>query len=607
MGKTWSLSRSFANSFATLRPKFPSKQKAFFVALLIMHTSLLTGCLFATADLSNLSVAPRLAVTIESGNVGTVPLVIEGGSPPYTARIIEGAAEINPSDNSLIATIPGQVKVEVEDATGQVVTVDVTVSGNLSILQSAPTSFVASSDFTKLYFVKANSDGDYEIFRVNTDGTASTKMIASGTSVSGTTIKTVGSFALSPNEQKIVFTGTDASFFRRLYSADIDGTNIVLLSGTYTVSAQGVQDFKIVSNTRVVYTDGEQEPVAGDVEQWMRTVNLDGTSRQLVHPSMSNFDGAQVWMFKFTTDLSRVFYFSEPTFADITRLYVADTDGSDNGSFLPVSLPGVDHWVGQTSGITISSDNSRVAISRNGAPNSAYVCAADGTGCINHSDHYMPYAFSSDDDFLLSYQSSFTNIALISATTTDSMALGTTAAGQYYFVAGSNFVYRTTAGVPNRIERTAQVIGADFPAWTQLTPVFGAHAGISSVTLSSDNQKVYFIADDQTDKVFRLHKMDIGGANYTAFPQASFDLTAGIIVPTILKISADQKRAVIRVSQDLYVVNLDSGLMWKATDRTESTSTLSYISLLDDAKKIFYLSNQNQLTVTEIFKVLIPF
>ena len=53
-------------------------------------------------------------------------------------------------------------------------------------------------------------------------------------------------------------------------------------------------NFHITSDDqRVVYRDGAQE-TGGDIEKWLRTVKIDGTGRELVHPVFPNNDAGDV-------------------------------------------------------------------------------------------------------------------------------------------------------------------------------------------------------------------------------------------------------------------------------------------------------------------------
>jgi Tol biopolymer transport system component len=117
------------------------------------------------------------------------------------------------------------------------------------------------------------------------------------------------------------------------------------------------------------------------------------------------------------------------------------------------------------------------------------------------------------------------------------------------------------------------------------------------------------MVDDEYDKVYRLYKMNLDGSGVTVISNVAIDLnSAPAVLPVIRNISSDEKRILIQAgSYDLYMVDTENQRIAKLTDRLESTSTVLSPSVLDDVKKILYVSNQNVLGSWDYFKILSPF
>lgn len=536
-----------------------------------------------------------------------VPISISGGIPPYTLELLSGTATIDSVAKTITSVLAGVVSVKITDSAGQIKIVDFTFDGNQSIASGGSAIFKVTADFSKVFFVKADGSGNNELFKSNADGTGVVKLVGTGTPVGTYTFKSVATagttIELTPNEQYVVFRGSDTINVTRLYVINVDGTGLTQLSADYTTTLMYVRSFKVLSNTKISYTDAEQED-SPDPEPWMRVVNIDGTGRQLIHPNLgSNNDANQVLSFKYSSDLTKVFYFSELGGNIWTGLYVSNTDGSSNGSFVRVSPNAVDFWSGQTSSIPISPDGNKVMITNNV---NLYFCNTDGSGCpISYVGFFFGGQFSYDNDYFIS--TDLGSQYLLKVSSSQSVNLGL-ANFTYRLVNGSNFVYRAaTFASGGAISRTA-LSTAGAASWTQISPVFPGYSNVTSMTFSDDNLKVYFLVDDQSDYIYRLYRMNLDGTAVEVIANVSFDLTGSTgTIPSINKISANQERALIVVGNDLHMVNLTSGGSTKLTDRAQLTSTTSNITVFDDVKKIFYRSNQNNLSITELFRIISPF
>lgn len=555
---------------------------------------------------SVVELTPISAVTQNKLNE-PVPISISGGIPPYTLELISGSATIDSTAKTITSLIAGTVSVKITDSSGQSKTVNFDFNGNQTIVSALTTVYKVSSDFSKVFFLKADGSGNNELYKSNADATEVVKLVGTGTPVGSYTFKSVATtgttIELTPNEQYIVFRGSDTINVTRLYVIKTDGTGLRQLSADYTTVLMYVRSFKVISNTKVSYTDAEQED-SGDPEPWMRVVNIDGTGRQLIHPDLGgNNDEKQVVNFKYSQDLSKVFYFTEFIGTIYTSLFVSNTDGSSNGSMTRISPVGIDFFSGQSSLTPISPDGNKLMVTNYV---NLYLCNTDGSGCpVSYAGSFSVGQFSYDNAYFLASETS--GQYLLKVSSSQSVNIGATNFS-YRLINGSNFVYRaSTFATGGTISRTA-LSTAGAASWTQLNPVFPGFSNVTSMTVSDDNLKIYFLVDDQSNYVYRLYRMNLDGSSPEVINNVSFDLTgATSTIPAINKISTNQERALIVVGNDLHMVNLVSGGSTKLTDRAQLTSTISNINVFDDVRKIFYRSNQNSLSITELFRILSPF
>jgi hypothetical protein len=577
--------------------------------LILLSLAFFTGCGWASSFSAktrlSASVPAPVEINVQSKLSEYVPLEVSGGTPPYVIRLVSGVALIDNVNSKILIPFAGTVEIEVQDSLGEKKALTLNLAGNNSVLTNAPTSFKVTNDFSKIYFIRQSVSLQNELYRVNSDGSGLINIFSAGTIVGGHTVNEVQSFELSPENTKIAFVAMDSTNIKRLYVCDMDGTNIIQLSGDYTNILQGVLSFKFISDSKIVYRDGEQED-SGDVEPWMRVVNTDGTGKVLVHPDIgNNGDPNQVLSYKFSQDLSKVFYFTEVGGSGYTGLYVTNSDGSSNVSFSRLTPNAVDYWTSQSSSFAIASDNSFAVITRIFVD--VEVCSADTSGCLSYPGNYFASGdISPNNDFVIGYN--FTGMVkdLMNTSINQKVTLGA-GSNTYFYVNGTNFIYMSDGSADGAIFRTP-LTTAVAPTWVQISPVFPVFASINQVVVSPDHQVIIFSVDDQTDQIYRFYKMDPDGSNATAIPNVEFDVRAnGDLTPNILNISSDHKRALIRSGDDLYLIDLENGEKLQVTDRPEQGSSLGFMEVLDDVRQIFYVADQNTLGLSEIFKIVYPF
>jgi hypothetical protein len=84
-------------------------------------------------------------------------------------------------------------------------------------------------------------------------------------------------------------------------------------------------------------------------------------------------------------------------------------------------------------------------------------------------------------------------------------------------------------------------------------------------------------------------------------------MNAFSVAPAIQNISSDQARMLVKAKDDLYMIDIANQAMVKLTDRAQATSTITVKAIVDDGRKVFYSSNQDNLSLQNLFQIISPF
>lgn len=332
----------------------------------------LSGCSFAsfievklnssTSSSTELVVSASQMKLLESK-----PLEITGGTAPFNYEVIQGEATVS-SDGIVEPQSTRPAKIKVTDAKGKIAIVDInpTEKENLTGMNVKAIKF--SQDKQKAVITTEISSWSYAIYSASFNPSKSefTNLKLVSTAQSIPNLNKACSFAqIHPNGSKIIFSADTSPGGNadecELWIIDFDGQNGLMLSEELS-PAGGSGNRSVTSErfsydgTRILYLDGE-DPAFVDNELALKVVNLDGTGRTRLHPTVASDWG--VTAFQEVPGANRVlFNHNNPNNYNNYRTYTARMDGSDSGALVPASATTGSVGIGQSG--TLFDNNSKI-------------------------------------------------------------------------------------------------------------------------------------------------------------------------------------------------------------------------------------------------------
>lgn len=223
------------------------------------------------------------------------------------------------------------------------------------------TNLTTSHGFEEIwdYDAKYSNDGQYIVYLADHGGDTDPEIISMRTDGSNWTMlhpvmtREAGKFEITPQSDKVIFTGERDSTVFELFSTNIDGTGHIKLNTPLIGTSDGIYDFNLSPNGNTVLYQAEQN-TSGVRELYK--VNKDGSGMQRLNPALS---GSQsVTASEFTPDGSKVLLTAKIDSLSIDELYKVNIDGT---GFVKISPPlagagGIDFY----SGLFFTSDSNHV-------------------------------------------------------------------------------------------------------------------------------------------------------------------------------------------------------------------------------------------------------
>ncbi|MBN1832725.1 MAG: hypothetical protein JW896_11510, partial [Deltaproteobacteria bacterium] len=161
----------------------------------------------------------------------------------------------------------------------------------------------------------------------------------------------------------------------------------------------------------------------------------------------------------------------------------------------------------------------------------------------------------------------------------------------------SRVVYRADQDTEEVFELYSVPIGGGAVTKLNDTLVLGGDVQISDIKISPDSSRVVYLADQDTDGVYELYSVPIGGGTVTKLNDSL--VSGGDVQSLDIFISPDSSRLVYRADQDtddvyeLYSVPIGGGTVTKLNDALvfgDEVSTTFFIS--PDCSRVVYLVDQ---------------
>lgn len=209
------------------------------------------------------------------------------------------------------------------------------------------------------YNAKYSNDGQFIVYLADHAGDTDPEIISMRTDGSNWTmlhpamVKEAGTFEITPQSDKVIFSGQRDSNVFELFSTNIDGTGHIKLNAPLIGTSDGIYEFKLSPNGNTVLYQAEQN-TSGVRELYK--VNKDGSGMQRLNPALS---GSQsVTAAEFTPDGNTAILSAKIDSVSIDELYKVNIDGT---GFVKISPPlaasgGVDFY----SGLFFTSDSNHV-------------------------------------------------------------------------------------------------------------------------------------------------------------------------------------------------------------------------------------------------------
>lgn len=175
-----------------------------------------------------------------------------------------------------------------------------------------------------VYSADHDADMDSEIISMRTDG-------SNWTMIHPPLFKDAGTFEVSSQNNKVVFTAQRDSGVFELFSSNIDGTGHIKLNTALIGAALGIYEFKLSPDGNTVLYQAEQN--TSGVRELYR-VNIDGSAMQRLNPALSG--SQKVNNAEFTPDGNKVVLIAQIDNTTNNELYKVNKDGT---SFAKISPP----------------------------------------------------------------------------------------------------------------------------------------------------------------------------------------------------------------------------------------------------------------------------
>jgi len=428
-------------------------------------------------------------------------------------------------------------------------------------------SFQISADSSRVVY-HANQDADnvWELYSVPIAGGAPTRI--SGTPVADSDVGF--DFQISADSSRVVYRADrDTNGVFELYSVPIDGNAVPVELNGALVAGGDVADFEIsADNSRVVYradqdTDEVLELYSAPMDGSAVPVKLNGA-----------LAGGRVWYFQISADGSRLVYRADQNTEDVAEIYSAPLDGSAAPVRLNTAL---------VSGCNVDS----------------FDIAGDSSRVVYIANQDVDWA---DELYSVPLDGSAAPLKLN----------GTFSIGgdvEYFEVSpdGAWVVYyadQDTYGVYELY--SAPVDGSAAPV--KLNPPLPHNSYVSweEFEISADSRRVVYIADQDSNAVWELYSVPIGGGAPVKL-NAALCADCDVRFYSGFQISADGNRVVYLADQDtdgvyeLYSVPIDgSAAPVKLSGVLDDYSSVDRFEISADGSRVVYIVDLEGYEIYEL-------